>query len=130
MSQSGMQLAKAYIEAVGNKEFAKLPEFLHKDVEFTSPGLATLQGAQDYMAALKRLGVILLRNDVKKTFAGGDEVCIIYNFVTDTPVGAVPSVEWLGIEDGKIKSVRLIFHSLRWPEVREEVMRRAESGQI
>jgi hypothetical protein len=51
---------------------------------------------------------------------------IIYDFVTDTPVGPVPSVEWIGMRNGKIKSVRLNFHSLEWPAIREEALRRAK----
>jgi hypothetical protein len=42
---------------------------------------------------------------------------VIYDFVTDTPVGAVASVEWLKIEDDRIASVHLIFENARWPEV-------------
>ena len=62
----------------------------------------------------------------QKISVDGDEVCVIYDFVTDTPVGPVPSVEWIGMRNGKIKSVRLTFHSLEWPAIREEALRRAK----
>jgi SnoaL-like domain len=93
------------------------------DVEFSMPG-KTIHGAQDYITALRRLGPITLRNDVKKVFVDGNEVCVIYDFVTDTSVGAVPSVEWLTVESGRIRSIRLIFHSQPWPGVLEELSRR------
>jgi SnoaL-like domain len=120
-------LALAYLEAVGQKQFDRVSEFLHPDVEFTGPA-RTLNGADHYVSALRRLGPVLLRNDIRKAFVDGNEVCIIYDFVTDTQVGAVPSVEWLTFEDGKIRSIRLIFHSQPWPTVMEEATRRASQA--
>jgi hypothetical protein len=117
-------LSLAYLEAVGQKQFDRLSDLLHPDVEFRSPG-RTLHGAQEYLAALRRLGPILLRNDIKKAFVDGNDVCVIYDFVTDTEAGAVPSVEWLTFEDDKIRSIRLVFHSLPWSAVMEEAARRA-----
>jgi hypothetical protein len=130
MNSTISTIAEAYIRAVGDKQFDAVSRCLHPAVEFSSPDLATLHGADQYIGALRRLGTILLRNEVKRTFAQENEVCIIYDFVTDTPVGALPSVEWLQFENGKIKSVYLIFHSLHWPAARDEAMRRAKSGSI
>jgi hypothetical protein len=117
-------LVRAYIEAVGQKQFEQVSNFLQPAVEFTLPG-RTIQGVQAYISSLRKLGPILLRNDVKKIFVDGNDACVIYDFVTDTSVGAVPSVEWLTIEDGRIRSIRLIFHSKPWPAVLEELARRS-----
>jgi hypothetical protein len=87
----------------------------------------TMQGAEEYLGALKRLGAILERNDVKATLVDGNDVCVVYDFVTDTAVGAVPSVEWLTLEDGRIRTVRLIFHKEHWPEVLAELRNRVSA---
>jgi hypothetical protein len=34
---------------------------------------------------------------------------VIYDLVTDTEIGAVPTVEWLRIEDGRIRSIHLFY---------------------
>jgi len=125
MSPDLKALAVAYIEAVGQKQFDRLPALLASNVEFTGPGGNSIHGAQDYIAALRKLGPILARNDIQRVFEDGNEVCVIYYFVTDTSVGAVPSVEWLKFEDGLIRSSRLIFHTQPWPKVLEELSRRA-----
>ena|GEM_PF-446345 len=117
-------LVSTYLDAVGQKQFDRLPDLLDPKIEFSMPG-KTINGAQDYIAALRRLGPITLRNEVKKIFVDENEVCVIYDFVTDTAVGAVPSVEWITIERGRIRSIRLIFHSQPWPAVLEELSRRA-----
>ncbi len=112
-----------YINTVGQKQFDKLDRFFTEDLEFTGPSSKT-QGIEMFTKALKRLGTILLRNDIKRVFVDGDEVCIIYDFVTDTQVGAVSTVEWIKLKDGKIASIRLIFDRFKWNEVVEEINRR------
>lgn len=117
-------VALAYIEAVGQKQFDRVCALLHPDVDFEMPGRA-LRGVQPYVAALRRLGSILLQNEVTGVVVDHDQVCVMYDFVTDTAVGAVPSAEWLRIEDGQIRSVRLLFERARWPQVLAELARRA-----
>jgi hypothetical protein len=82
--------------------------------------------SKEYVVALKRLGTIVARNDVKRIFAEGDEVCVIYDFITDTEVGAVSTVEWVTVKDSKIASIHLIFDRHRWPEVIAEMNRRLQ----
>jgi len=54
-------------------------------------------------------------------------VCIIYDFVTDTPAGALPTIEWLHFEQGRIRAIRLYYDRLPWKMVIDEVMQRASS---
>jgi hypothetical protein len=125
MSSDPKTLAVAYIEMVGQKQFDRLPALLAANVEFTGPGGNTIHGQQDYISALRRLGPILKRNDVRKVFVDGDEVCVIYDFVTDTSVGALPSVECFRFEGGRIRSSRLVYHTQPWPEVLKELSARS-----
>ena len=50
----------------------------------------TRTSAQEFLGALKRLAAIHLHNDVKRIFVDGDDVCVIYDFVTDTPASICP----------------------------------------
>ena len=88
------------------------------------PGNA-LTGAPAYLAVLRRLGPIWERSDVKHAFADGNDVCVIYDFVTNTPAGAVPIVEWLRIEGGKVAAVTLIFDRVSFKPASDELARRA-----
>jgi len=114
----------AYLEAFEQQQFERVSALLHPDLEFTGPG-GSSHTAQDYITALRRLSPVLLRNDVKKTFVDGNDVCVIYDFVTDTAAGALPSVEWHAVEDGRIRSIRLVFDRVSFQPVREELARRA-----
>jgi hypothetical protein len=112
-----------YIDAVGKRQFERVAGLLHPEVEFRMPG-RELRGPQAYLASLQKLGPVLLRNEVVTAIADGDDVAVFYGFVTDTPAGRVPSVEWVRVEDGRIRSVWLVFHSLPWPAVLQELSKR------
>jgi hypothetical protein len=120
-------VAVAYIRAVGDKDFDQVKDLLHPEVEFTMAG-KRIQGAQAYVATLQRLAPILVRNHIRQTVAEGKNVFVLYDFVTDTAVGPVPSVESLTIEKGRIRSIELVFHSQPWPTVLEELARRGASA--
>jgi hypothetical protein len=117
-------LAVTYIDAVGNKEFDRVAELLHPDVEFVTSGPA-IRGIPAFVGALRRLGPILVRNDVHSTIVDGNDVAIVYDFVTDTPAGSVPTIEWLTTEAGRIRRSRLIFHKEHWPAAVAELARRS-----
>jgi ketosteroid isomerase-like protein len=117
-------LVTAYIDAVGEGRLQDLPAMLDPDAEFTF-GDTTLRGADAFAGGFKRLSQILLRNEIRKIFVDGDEACVIYDFVTDTPAGAVLSVEYLKFKQGRITSSLLVFERLHWPEVMAELVKRS-----
>ena len=120
-------LAVAYIEAVGGKDFDRVAELLHPEVEFVTSG-PRIQGIPAYVGALRRLAPIIVRNDVHSTVVDGNDVAIVYDFVTDTAAGSVPTVEWLTTEAGRIRTSRLIFHKEHWPAAVAELARRATAA--
>src|SRR2546426_11899198 len=87
-------LAVAYIEAVGQKQFDRVAELLHPDVEFLTSG-RSIRGVPAYVDALRRLAPIIGRNDVQTTIVDGNDVAVLYDFVTDTPAGTVPAIAWI-----------------------------------
>jgi hypothetical protein len=124
MTNSPENIARSYIEACGRKDFDAVRPLLDPDLKFVGPGNA-LTGAAPYLAVLRRIGAVWVRSDVKKVFSDGSEVCVIYDFVTDTPAGAVPIVEWLRIEGGRIGSVTLVFDRVAFKPASDEIARRA-----
>jgi hypothetical protein len=49
------------------------------------------------------------RIDVKKLFVDGDDVCLLYEMVTNTPAGTAFIAEWLHVEGDKIAAIRTVF---------------------
>jgi hypothetical protein len=106
-------VAREYVEAVGDKDLGRVEALLAADVEFIGPAM-TLSSATDVLTALRRIGAILVRNEIRRVFVDGNEVCVIYDFVTDTAIGTVPIVEWLRIEAGRIRSVKVYYDRVPW----------------
>ena len=124
MAGSTHALVTSYILAVGEHRLDDLAEMLDPEAEFTV-GETTFSGAAAFIGAFKPLMPIIVRNDIRRVFVDGDEAVAIYDFVTDTPVGAVLSVEHIRVRDGRIVSSVLVFERQRWPEVQAELAARA-----
>jgi hypothetical protein len=125
MATDTRELVTAYITAVGENRLEALPAVLDPDAVFVV-GDTTLRGADAFIGGFRRLTPIILRNEIRKLFVDGDEACVIYDFVTDTPAGAVPSVEYIKLKGGRILSSLLVFERLHWPEVQAVINERAE----
>lgn len=117
-------LALSYLDAVGKKELDRLDDLLAPDLAFRGPSM-TRSTARDFVGALARLGAIHVRNDVRRVFVDGDDVCVIYDFVTDTPAAALPMVEWLHFHEGRIRAIDLYYDRVPWKTVMEEMATRA-----
>ena len=123
MSTDRKKLALAYLEAVAKQQYDKVERALAPDVRFRGPA-TTYTSAGDFVAALKRLAAIHVRSDVRRVFVDGDEVCVIYDFVTDTTAGALPAVEWLRFDGGRISSIDLYYDRLPWQTVMAAIAER------
>jgi len=119
-------VAVAYIEATGRKQFDRVADLLHPELKAWTGGKAF--NRDEWVTALRQFGPILVRNEIRQTIVDRGQVCVIYDFVTDTAVGAVPCVELLEIEEGMIRSVRLVFEFEHWPEVMAELRRRTSTA--
>jgi hypothetical protein len=116
MATAPRELVTAYIQTVGERRLEALPALLEPDAEFTL-GDNTLRGRDAFVGAFRRLLPIIERNDIRHLFVDGDEACVVYDFVTNTPVGPVLSVEHIRLRNGRIASSTLVFERLHWPEV-------------
>src|SRR5258705_10555681 len=125
MTKSPEAIALAYLDGVGKKELARLEALVAPEIRFVGPA-TTIEGVADLLAAFRRIGAVHVRNDIKRLWSDGNEVCVIYDFVTDT-AGALPAIEWLKIEGGRIRSVNLYYDQVPWMKLREEIARRVSA---
>lgn len=117
-------LTLAYLDAVAKKEYRALEHMLAPDLDFQGPSMSRTT-AREFIGALERLSVIHVRNEVKRVFAEGNESCVVYDFVTDTPAGALPMLEWLRFDGSRIAAIRLYYDRLPWKTVMDEIGRRS-----
>jgi hypothetical protein len=68
------------------------------------PGGEAFRSPDDF---LKMMGQKRGRYDIEKVFVDGDDVCVVYDFVTEK--AAVFFCSWYQVEASKITSIRTIF---------------------
>lgn len=120
-------VASRYIDAVGSGRWDEVSALVHPEATFEIAGGGRHEGHTAFLAAFDALKPIIERNEIRSILADGDRVCVLYDFVTRTPVGGVVSAEWLTIDDGKIRSSFLLFDKGRWPEVMQHAQAAAPS---
>ena len=94
--------------AVGGKDFVAARKFLHDDLNFKGP-IDTFHRADDYLGSIKKLSNIVKSVDVKKQFVDGNDVCVLYDMITNTPAGTAFISEWFRVKGDKISDIRVVF---------------------
>ncbi|HYD43045.1 MAG TPA: nuclear transport factor 2 family protein [Anaeromyxobacter sp.] len=123
MTRDPRTIAVSYVEACGRRDFDAVAPLLAPDVRVRGPA-RVIEGAAPYLAVLRQLGAIWAGSTVRKVFADGADACVFYEFVSDTPAGAVPMVEWVRVEEGKIRAIELFYDRVAFEAAREELERR------
>lgn len=115
--------ARAYIGAVGARDLEPLEALLDERV------VATFFGAQfgkrEWIEAIRRLLPAVIRNDIREVFVAGERGCIVYDFVTNTPAGAVTCIELVTVDDGRITEIELLLDRVAFAPVQEALQARA-----
>src|SRR5438876_8138434 len=105
---SASEIIKSYQAALGKGDFTTARKLMQDNMTFQGP-LDTFNKADDYLEALKRLASIIQHIDLKKVFVDGDDVCVLYDMVTNTPAGTAFIAEWYQVKGGKIAYMRAVF---------------------
>ncbi len=108
MPSAGEILNKFYA-AVIKKDINAARGYLDKDLLFM--GLfETYHNAEEYIAALTKLLQVVVRLDVKKIIAEGNDAAVFFELETKAPAEATTLVaEWHQIRNGKISRVESAF---------------------
>jgi hypothetical protein len=100
--------AETFIQSIAAGEFEAARQFLGSDFSFEGP-FDTFSSAEPYLAAIRQLHAMVLGVKIKKVFADGDDVCVLYDLSTNSPAGTAFICEWMRFRGGKIASVRAVF---------------------
>jgi ketosteroid isomerase-like protein len=101
-------VASRCLRAWTSSDFATTRALLDDDVTFVGP-LGATDGIDAYMDGIQNVAKVVTAADEKRVIVDGDDVCIIYDLVTTTPAGSVPTAAWYSVPDGKIRSIRVYF---------------------
>jgi hypothetical protein len=101
-------VARHFIQSIAAGEFAAARSYLDDHVVFEGP-FDSFDNAEAYLAALRRLHPIVAGVEIRKVFADGDDVCVLYDLKTSGAAGSAFVCEWMAFRHGKIARVRAVF---------------------
>ena len=107
-STNALEIVQAFQKAVGSGDFAGARKLLHDNLSFRGP-IDTFDAPEPYLESLKKLQQIVARVDMRKVFVDSDDVCLLYDMVTNTPAGTAFIAEWHHVQGKKITSIRVVF---------------------
>ena len=107
---SGADVFRSYLERFTSGDTAGAAELLDEKFSFNGPILQANSKAE-FLAGSAVLGPIVRGCDFHHQWVDGDNVCSIYDFKVETPLGAgsIPMAEWSVVRGGKLVSSRLLF---------------------
>ncbi len=104
------EIVSAYFERARARDYAGLRALLDDDLRFEGP-IETFVGPEMLVVTLRRFAKITASVALRRVFVDGDDACVIYDVVTNTPIGESPMAEWLQTRGGKIVHIRVYFDS-------------------
>lgn len=102
------QVVQEFQQALGKGDFAAARKSLHDRFSFQGP-FETFDKPEPYLESLQKLHHIIERIDMKRTFADGEDVCMLYDMVTRGPAGTAFIAEWHKVKGDKIAAIRVVF---------------------
>jgi len=93
-----------YINALDSQDYDAAMNLLHDRVRIRGPAGETFGKPYDFIAMLRKYRG---KYDIKKAFADGDDVCLLYDLKTDGPTVFMSS--WYQVKQRKIVSIQTIF---------------------
>ena len=108
MESNPKSIVLSYQKALGKSDWDAARRHLRNNMKFKGP-IAAYDKPEPYLEDIKKLHQIVEDVDMKKIFADGDDVCLLYDMKTNTPAGSAFICEWYQVAGGKISSIRVVF---------------------
>ncbi|SFE07734.1 Limonene-1,2-epoxide hydrolase [Chitinophaga sp. CF118] len=97
------EVVLALINAINHEDFQGARAYASTDMQFQGV-LGAHYGAEAYFLDMEKMK---LKYDIKRIFADGNDVCLLYNL--DISGVTIFSCGWYHVEDGRVKSLKVVF---------------------
>jgi predicted ester cyclase len=99
-----LEVVMSYINALDTQNYERAMRQLHEEVRIRGPSGETYGKPYDFIEMLRKYRG---KYDIKKAFADGDDVCLLYDLKTNGPTIFMSS--WYQVKQGKIVSIHTVF---------------------
>lgn len=104
MFLSAREAVLSYIRAMDDRDYSAARNYLGDNVRVKGPGGETFRSPDEFLKMIEQQRG---KYDIKKVFADGGDVCVLYDFVTPKVTTFFSS--WYQVKDGKITSIQTVF---------------------
>jgi hypothetical protein len=104
MVQDAKEAVMSYIKAMGDRDFVAARNYLGDNVRVKGPTGEVFRSPDEFLKMMEQQRGTY---DIKKVFADGSDVCVLYDFIT--PKVATFFCSWYQVKDGKISSIHTVF---------------------
>ncbi|HEV8386950.1 MAG TPA: nuclear transport factor 2 family protein [Nitrososphaera sp.] len=105
--KSAKEIVMEYFRAAERRDFKLARSYLSDNISYTGP-LNSFDGAEPYFKYFQSLKLPPL--DIKKAFADGNDLCLLYELHYGEPPMTIFACGWFQVnDDGKISSIRVVF---------------------
>ena len=115
-----LNLAENYYNAMLAKDFDKMANYLHNNVQFIGP-LAEMQGKEQIVTAAKNFSGILQDIQIRSRFAAGDQIMLAYDMVVPAPIGKFRAAVLMEFTDRLISKIELFYDASPFQEKKSEI---------
>lgn len=103
IESNAKEIVLSCVKAINEQDFKIARTYVSDDMQFIGV-LGTRNGAQAYFEDMEKMK---LKYDIKKAFADGDDVCLLYDLSISGQT--IFGCGWYHIEDEKITSLKVVF---------------------
>ncbi|MCL5067391.1 MAG: nuclear transport factor 2 family protein [Thaumarchaeota archaeon] len=97
-------LVLSYINALDKQDYDSAMNYLNDEIRIRGNSNESFNRPREFIEMLRQFRG---KYNVKKVFADGEDVCLIYDLVT--PVATVIMCSWYQVKNGKIASIQTVF---------------------
>ena len=106
--QDSKEIARAYYQAMADKDLQGVATFLDRDVVFSAP-LATVIGKKNFLARVEEFFAYCSTLTIRSVFSQDDQAVVVFDLEYPAPIGLVQAVALLQITDGLIYNIQLFY---------------------
>jgi len=100
---STKELVSSFIKALNEEDFATARSYVYDNFSFDGV-LGSRDSADAYFKDMEKMR---FKYDIKKTFTDGDDVCLLYDI--NMQGTNIFTCGWYKVQNGKIKSLKVVF---------------------
>ncbi len=98
------EVVLSYIKALDGQDYEAAEKYLNDNIRINGPAGEAFRKPKEFIEMLRQYRG---KYDLKKVFADGDDVCLLYNLAT--PAATFFMSSWYQVKEGKISFIQTVF---------------------